>query len=122
MWSPGSWRCELHIYTPSMCHELPFSICAWRQQRLSLRIIVRSRWVPGKMPGMSWNGIVVRYFIMLAAAAVTIAPERVVMAARVTGSPRALPHQLTKAYLPVNLLPLSGRMGRTLDLRVESYI
>lgn len=77
VWSPGSWRWELHIYTPStlpMCHELPFSICAWRQQRLSLRVIVRSRWVPGKMPGMSWNGIVVRYFIMLAAAAVTIAP------------------------------------------------
>lgn len=78
---------------------------------------MRSRWVPGKIPGMSRNGIVVRYFIMLAAAAVTIAPpERAVMAARVTGSSCALPHRLTKAYLPVNLLPLTGRMGRMLDL------
>lgn len=73
--------------------------------------------VLGKIPGMSRNGMVVRYFIMLAAAAVTIAPpERVVMDARTTASPCALPHRLTKAYLPGNLLPLTGKIGRTLDL------
>lgn len=89
---------------------------------------MRSRWVPRKIPGMSRNGIVVRYFIMLAAAAVTIAPpERAVMAARVTGSSCALPHRLTKAYLPVNLLSTYWEDGKdagssTVDLRVESYI
>lgn len=109
-----------YIYTPStlpMCQELLFSICARRQHRLSLQVIGKSSWVPGKIPDMSRNGIVVRYFIMLAAAAVTIVPpERVVMATRVTGNPYILPHQLTKAYLPINLLPLTGRMGRMLAL------